>query len=141
MMDIDILSLLSDTNSKYFVVPSVSLALSTFLKYFCQNDKYAALSWELFYWGPNLMTTALLLIFLDYAAYCNAEITTEKSKDYGNLMFIYIVIVFFMMLLIRKKGWKPNSIGGVRHAHVLGIILPNIIGFAYLYYILYVFSV
>ncbi len=137
-MDIDILSLLSDTNAKYFVVPSVSLALSAFLKYFCQNDKYAALSWELIYWGPNLMTTALLLIFIDYGAHANIG---GGSKNYGNLVFTYIILLIGMTLLIRKKGWKANGINEVRHAHFFGIILPDIIGFAYLYYILSVFSV
>lgn len=137
-MDIDILSLLSDANARYFVVPTISLVLSAFLKYFCQNDKYAAMSWELFYWGPNLMTTALLLIFIDYGANANID---GGSKNYGNLMFTYILLLVGMTLLIRKKGWKADGIKEIRHARFLGIILPDIIGFAYLYYILSVFSI
>ena len=83
------------------------------------------------------MTTALLLIFIDYGA----NVNSDSSKNYGNLMFTYILLLIGMTLLIRKKGWKTNGIKEVRHAHFLGIILPDIIGFAYLYYILSVFSI
>ena len=140
-MNIDLLSLLSNSDAKYVVVPSISLVLSTFYRYYCQNDKYASMSWDLFYWGPNLLTTALLLIFLDYAAYCNAEKTIERSKDYGNLMLEYLILFLIVTLLIRKKGWKANEIDGIRHSHFWGIVLPDIIGILYLYYILSVFRV
>lgn len=87
------------------------------------------------------MTTALLLIFIDYGANNSINGVSVTDKSYGNLMFSYIVVFILMTLLIRKKGWKDNGVGNVRHAHILGIVLPDMLGFLYLYYILSVFSV
>lgn len=141
LCEFDIVSYLSAPDAKYVVVPIITIVLSTFVKYFCQNDKYAVLSWDLFYWGPNLMTTALLLIFIDYAVCCNSGMSPDNAKNYGNLLFVYFLLFIIMTLLIRKKGWKADGTGKVRHAHVYGVVLPDLMGFVYLYYILNVFTV
>ena len=132
MPEMDLISYLIHPNAKYVVVPVISLVLSTLIKYYSQNDKYAVVSWDLFYWSPNLMTTALLLIFINFGA-------GEKEHS-GNAFAIFLVVFLLMTLLIRKKGWVTDPSNQVKHSRIWGIIIPNIIGLAFLYYILTIFT-
>lgn len=78
VMVLSIISYLGKSESKYVVVPLITIILGLVLRLICQNDKFVYSHREYFYWAPNLLTSALLVIFLDY---CKHSQVVIPNKD------------------------------------------------------------
>ena len=61
----DFIFLLTSPEARYLVVPIITLLLANLAKFFCQKD--SAISRESFYWGPNIVMSAILILFVDFS--------------------------------------------------------------------------
>lgn len=131
-MVLSVIGYLGNPESKYVVVPLITIILGLILRLVCQNDKFVYSHREYFYWAPNLLTSALLVIFLDY---CNHSQSVIPNKDeyvdsVVTAFMVWFFTLFLEMGLIRKWGWdvvngkpRPSLIGGIVAPDVIGIIL------------------
>ena len=136
-MVLSIISYLGKSESKYVVVPLITIILGLVLRLICQSDKFVYSHREYFYWAPNLLTSALLVIFLDY---CNHSQVMIPNKDayVDGVMTAFIVwfcTLFIVIEVIRKWGWSIVA-GRPRPTLLGGIIVPDAIGIMLLYSVL-----
>lgn len=128
--------------AKFVVIPVVTIALGSLIRYLCDRGKSQLPVWEYFYWGPNLITSALLIAFVDF---CNNIVSIEEitkdivlsSVNSGLWIIIQFVIAATCIIgIVHKWGWKSYRGRNPSHSLWLGIIIPDIIGFIFLFLIL-----
>ena len=121
---------LSEPLARFVLLPLLIVALGTFVKYTCQNDRHASFNRELFYWGPDLCVSGLLALIVDVS---NNIGKLGDNKIYGYFSTILILLLisgtllFVVSLIVRKRGWKESE-SGWRYSWWGGIIIPNFIG-------------
>lgn len=128
---------LSSPEARYIVVPVITLLLANLAKYFCQKD--SSISRESFYWGPNIVMSAILIIFVDFSN----RILLEQNKMAFSIhvmtaLGICILILLGMMAFIRVWGWETDKYDKTKYriGKYCGVLIPDLIGFATLYIIL-----
>lgn len=126
----NIVGFLSLPVAKFVIIPVITTLLTNILKFICENDRYSHFSNDFFYWGPNLCATSLLLLFIEFGKGGNAE-------GVVNGFIFWVVAVFSIIILVRKKGWEEDPLTKkIHHKLWCGIIWPNSIGFVQLFIVL-----
>ncbi len=137
----NIFSIVGCPMAKYFVVPVISTVVGMMLKYSCMNDEMSKFNRDLFYWGPNLMATTLLIICVEYYSKMSLITDVKKQNDFSsnciNSLLLTFAVIYVVNLLIRKKGWDKEanqwSMWG-------GIILPNAICFLLMLFVMLILN-
>lgn len=139
-MLLSIIGYLGQPDSKYVVVPLITIILGLVLKKTCQNDKYLYSYREYFYWAPNLLSSSLLVIFLDY---CNKKLEDKTQEYMDSLMsafVLWVVTLLSIIFIIRKWGWRDGLLGKPSPTILGGILVPNIICVVMLFAVLKIMS-
>lgn len=135
-----IISFLSNNYVKFFAIPLLTTLLAVFVKMVSRNDKDVFIKKEDFAIGLDISVTALLLLLTDTLNYASRLATekdairmhdTEKLISVSWLMVIFVVGLWGMSTLIRKKGW--NNPDEMHWGY--GIIVPNIFGLTTLIFV------
>lgn len=129
--------LLTSPEARYLVVPIITLLLANLAKFFCQKD--SVISRESFYWGPNIVMSAILILFVDFSN----RILYETNKIAFSIhvmtaLGICILILLGMIAFIKVWGWEIDRYDKTKYriGKYCGVIIPDLIGFATLYIIL-----
>ena len=132
-----VLFLLSTPEARYFVVPIITLLLANLAKFFCQKD--SVFSRESFYWGPNIVMTAILIVFVDFSN----RIMSEPDKISFSIhtmtaLGLCFVILIGMMAFIKLCGWDNDEKDKTKYRirKWRGVVIPDLLGFMTLYIIL-----
>lgn len=136
-MTLSVISYLGKPESKYIVVPLITIILGLVLRLVCQNDKFAYSHREYFYWAPNLLTSALLVIFLDYCNHSQIDIPNKNLyvESVITAFMAWFCTLFIVIGIIRKWGWFDCN-GRPRPTLLGGILVPDAIGVMLLYAVL-----
>ena len=129
--------MLSRPEARYVVVPIITLLFANLAKYFCQKD--SVIRRESFYWGPNIIMSAVLITFVDFS---NRILYEDDKLSFAIHVVTALALCFLvlvgMILFVRLFGWEENPRDKMdyRITKICGIIIPNIVGFVTLYIIL-----
>lgn len=131
----DFFKILSMPISRYVIIPIAIVIISNWIKYIFPNDKYARFSREAFYWGPDLITSALLTSLVDFSGSLYLGNSQLQNDTHSNILFTIItffIITCIMSFCIRKFGWSDET-NGMKQNLIGGIIIPDFLGIALLY--------
>ena len=132
-----IVEYLGKSSSRYVVVPIITIVVNIAIKYICQNDKYNYSLREYGYLAPQLSTTALLVVFLDF---CTNVHHVENAEIYSMKVIvaflIWLIVMWVMMIIIRKLGWFRDFDGKIKPTLWCGIIIPDVVGLLLLFVML-----
>lgn len=128
-----IILFLGSSLARYIFVPLVTIVIGTIIKWFSRNDRFDYSSKSLWFWGPDLITSALILLFVD----CSSQFSLMATNEIDPLVLLKAFIAFILCLLyiaiilflIRKKGWKETKPGVPPELKIAcGLVFPNMIG-------------
>lgn len=135
-MLLSIIGYLAKPESKFVVVPLITIVFGLFLKRTCQNDRFIYSYREYFYWTPNLLSSSLLVVFLDY---CNNGHIKQPASYMDNVISAFVLWVITMLLviwIIRTWGWRKDLYGKITPTILGGILVPNVICIVLLFAVL-----
>lgn len=135
-MFLDIIGYLGKTESRYVVVPLITIFFGLFLKRTCQNDKFLYSNREYFYWAPNLLSSSLLVVFLDYCNRGHVKSNSEYMDRVISAFILWVVTMLLVIWIIRTWGWQKGLNGKISLTIVGGILFPNIICIVLLFAVL-----
>ena len=126
----DLISILQNPESKYIVMPLVSIVAGIVVKVLCQNDQIAKSLKDWFYWTPSLLASNFILICREFSD-CLGQ--ADYSKNCLNALLINVIFSIAICIFIRKLGWniRRNYLGWW-----CGIILPNLFSVLLMYVVL-----
>lgn len=131
---LSVISFLSKPDSKYVVVPLITIVFGLFLKKTCQNDKYIYSYREYFYWAPNLLSSSLLVVFLDY---CNkSKYSISYMDNVISAFVLWVITMLLVIFVVRTWGWRKDLSGKIMPTILGGIIVPNFICIVLLFAVL-----
>lgn len=124
----------------FFVVPIITIAIGSFLKYFFVPEHRQRFDKSFFYWGPNFIATAVLLLFVDFST--TIQNNPDELQTYClSLVPALISTVFFSVLIIfviKKYAWRYCRSYDCEDVDFLsGILIPDLLGIIMLFFIWY----
>lgn len=126
----DIISILQNPESKYLLMPIVSIVAGIAIKILCQNDKVERSLKDLFYWAPSLLVSNFILVCSEFSKNIGNE---SFSKNSFNALTINVIFTVAICIFIRKLGWN------LRKNYLslwCGIIWPNVFSVLLMYVVL-----
>jgi len=129
---------LSSPIAKFFFVPLITILVGLFIKFSSVNDRCQVDNKEWFYLGPDLISAAFLLVFVEL---CNSVKAMSDNSSFNSgiitALVLCIISILFMPLWIRKIGYKKQPImQGYNHHFWWGIVVPDVWGLIVLFLIL-----
>lgn len=117
----------------YFIIPALTILLSTFFKVVSRNDKHGLNMKADLTFGADLSISAILLLTSHTLTYISS-LSIIDPADFPNILDTLVQIPLYLLFLsfilwiqstiIRKWGWKDESTMNWGS----GIIIPNFIG-------------
>lgn len=139
MLVLTIVSFLTTSLARFFVVPIITIAIGSFLKYFCVPEQHQRFDKNFFYWGPSFIATAVLLLFVDFST--TIQNHPEELQSYClSLVPALISTVFFSVLIIfviKKYAWRYGRMSSEDVEFLPGILIPDLLGIIMLFFIWY----
>lgn len=137
----NILELLREPNSRYFLIPLATAILGVLAKVISQNDKIGIKRpIDLFYLAPNLLVANFILILSEYSKF--NMIVSERQMDFSDAcmsaLLLNVGATFIITFWIRKLGWNPVS-EQLRAWN--GIIIPDLMSVAMMYFVFKIIAV
>lgn len=134
-------ALLRDPNSKYFLIPLITAILGVLAKVISQNDRIGLKRpIELFYLAPNLLVANFILIICEFGKF--DLISPKQQQAFSDAcvsaLLLNVGATFAITFLIRKFGW---DCGTGRLKTWLGIIIPDILVVAVMYFVFKVLAI
>ena len=139
MQVLTIVSFLTTSLARFFVVPIITIAIGSFLKYFFVPEQWQRFNKNFFYWGPSFIATAVLLLFVDFST--TIQNYPEELQNYClSLVPALISTVFFSVLIIfviKKYAWRYGRVNSEDVDLLSGILIPDLLGILMLFFIWY----
>lgn len=139
MLLLTIVSFLTTSLARFFVVPIITICIGSFLKYFFVPEQFQRFDKNFFYWGPSFIATAVLLIFVDFST--TIQNNPSELQNYClSLVPALISTVFFSVLIIfviKKYAWRHGRYNSEDIEFLRGILIPDLLGVLMLFFIWY----
>lgn len=133
MIYMDLISVLQTPESKFVLMPIVTIIAGVIIKQLCQNDKIDKSSRDLFYWTPNFLVSNFILICGEFSNHIDKVEQLEFTRSCFNAMILNVVGGAFICLWIRRWGWNVNQ----NYLRVWrGIFIPNVYAIILMYVVL-----
>lgn len=91
--------MLSRPEARYVVVPIITLLFANLAKYFCQKD--SVIRRESFYWGPNIIMSAVLITFVDFS---NRILYEDDKLSFAIHVVTALALCFLVLVGINIWG-------------------------------------
>lgn len=133
--------LISDPLFVNFIIPMITVALGIFIRYVSRNDGHKQISKDDFAFGFNISITALIL-FLTSASKLAQQLGNSQSQlpqqtiqaklaEFPYIALAIVIGLWGLSTVVRKVGWESDG----KLKLVLGIIIPDIVGIAFLLFV------